>query len=39
MAIVWVLVGAFIGWTIPQPEWAKKVQALIVAKVKEVLGN
>ena len=23
--IFWVVVGMFIGWAIPQPEWAKSV--------------
>jgi len=25
-AIFWLLVGAFIGWNLPQPEWAQQVQ-------------
>ena len=24
--IFWILVGAFIGWNLPQPAWAKSVQ-------------
>ena len=24
-ALFWGLVGAFIGWNIPQPQWAKTV--------------
>ena len=27
--LFWVLVGAFIGWNLPQPVWAKLVQARI----------
>jgi hypothetical protein len=25
-AIFWILVGAFVGWNLPQPEWAKRVE-------------
>jgi hypothetical protein len=25
-AILWTLVGAFIGWNLPQPKWAKTVE-------------
>lgn len=31
----WILVGAFIGWNLPQPFWAKALQAKIVAKWNE----
>lgn len=27
--IFWLLVGAFIGWNIPQPEFAKTIQAKV----------
>jgi len=27
----WVLVGAFVGWHIPEPTWAKVVKAKIMA--------
>ena len=34
--IFWVLVGAFVGWHFPQPEWAKavdtKVRSLFASK-------
>ena len=26
---MWVAVGAFVGWNLPQPFWAKMVQAKI----------
>jgi hypothetical protein len=29
-AIVWILVGAFIGWHLPEPTWAKVVKAKIL---------
>ena len=22
----WLLVGAFVGWNLPQPEWAQRLQ-------------
>jgi hypothetical protein len=28
----WVLIGAFIGWNFPQPDYAKKIQALYLQK-------
>jgi hypothetical protein len=24
--IFWILVGAFVGWNFPQPEWAHRTQ-------------
>lgn len=30
-----LLAGAFIGWNVPRPEWAKKLQAFVVAKYNE----
>lgn len=29
--LLWIAVGAFIGWNFPQPIWAKVVQAKIQA--------
>lgn len=29
--LLWVAVGAFIGWNIPQPWWAKAVQDKIIS--------
>lgn len=31
--LFWVLVGAFVGWNIPQPQWSKDLWA----KVKGML--
>ena len=28
-AIFWILVGAFVGWHFPQPEWAKALEAKV----------
>jgi len=25
-AIIYILIGAFIGWNLPQPSWAKSIQ-------------
>ena len=34
--IFWILIGAFVGWHFPQPEWAKaietKVRSLFASK-------
>lgn len=27
--IFWILVGAFIGWSVPQPQWAANLQEKI----------
>jgi hypothetical protein len=31
--LLWIAVGAFIGWNFPQPAWARAVQAKIQAIV------
>ena len=33
--ILWIAVGAFVGWNFPQPFWAQAVQAKIVALIKD----
>ena len=33
MTLVWILVGAFIGWSLPQPAWAKSLQDAVMAKL------
>lgn len=25
-ALIYILIGAFIGWNLPQPEWARNTQ-------------
>lgn len=32
--LIWVAVGAFIGWNLPQPFWAKAVQEKLSAMLK-----
>jgi len=29
--IIWLAIGAFIGWNFPQPEFARTVQAKVMA--------
>ena len=29
--IFWLAVGAFVGWNFPQPEFAKRIQARVMA--------
>lgn len=36
---LFLLGGAFIGWNVPRPEWAKKLQAVVVAKYKELVAK
>ncbi len=33
---LFMLGGAFIAWNIPRPQWAKDVQAWVVAKYGEI---
>jgi hypothetical protein len=33
--IFWVLVGAFIGWNFPQPDYAKSIQAKVLGLFKK----
>lgn len=35
MTLVWIAVGAFIGWNLPQPFWAKMVQDWATKKWNE----
>jgi|TARA_R110000744_G_scaffold210069_5_gene329128 hypothetical protein len=37
--IIWLLVGAFIGWNIPQPGWAIIGQAWIMNKLSGFSSN
>ena len=34
-ALFWVLIGAFIGWHVPQPTWAKILQEKILGLFKK----
>lgn len=34
--VIAVLVGAFIGWNLPQPAWAAKVQAWVVEQYNKL---
>ena len=27
--LIWILVGAFVGWHFPQPSWAKAIETKI----------
>ena len=33
--IIYILIGAFVGWNLPQPSWAKNIQDRIVGLVKK----
>lgn len=32
--IFWIAVGAFIGWNLPQPQFAKNIQSKMINMVK-----
>lgn len=34
-AIIYILIGAFIGWNLQQPSWAKNIQAKIISYIKK----
>jgi hypothetical protein len=34
-AIIYVLIGAFVGWNLPQPVWAKNVQERVVSVIRK----
>ena len=31
--LIWILVGAFIGWNLPQPVWAITIQSWLMNKL------
>ena len=33
-AVIYIFVGAFIGWNLPQPTWAKNMQTKIISYIK-----
>lgn len=35
MTLVWIAVGAFVGWNLPQPFWAIMFQNFVKAKWAE----
>lgn len=32
--LLWLAVGAFVGWNFPQPDFAKSIQAKLTALIK-----
>lgn len=39
MSLLWLLIGAFIGWSFPQPMWAKVLQAKVVEMFKSFFSK
>jgi hypothetical protein len=35
--IFWILVGAFVGWNLPQPSWAKAFQEKYLQKYMNMI--
>lgn len=33
--IIYITIGAFIGWNLPQPEWAKTLQAKVLSYIRK----
>lgn len=38
-SIVFFVAGCFVGWHVPQPSWAKKVQDWIYNKVLDIVDK
>lgn len=32
-SLVWILIGAFVGWNLPQPAWARWMQQYIAERI------
>ncbi|WP_295539660.1 hypothetical protein [uncultured Thiohalocapsa sp.] len=37
--LFWVAVGIVVGWNLPQPAWAKQMQARVMGVVRELTGQ
>lgn len=37
--IFWVLIGAFFGWNIPQPTWARYIQEKVITSLKSRIND
>lgn len=37
--VFWIVLGIFIGWNLPQPNWAKSVQEKIAGIWNGIRGN
>jgi len=35
--LFWILVGAFIGWNLPQPSWAQSLQEKYLQKYMDMI--
>lgn len=33
-SLFWFLAGAFVGWNLPQPQWARDFQARLIELIK-----
>lgn len=34
-AIIWLVIGAFVGWHFPEPQWAKAAKAKVLGIFKK----
>ena len=39
MTLIWIVLALFVGWNLPQPDWAKALQAKVVSAVKGVINK
>jgi hypothetical protein len=37
--LIILIIGIFIGWNLPQPPWARDVQARVVSSIKALLDK
>lgn len=35
--LLWLIIGAFIGWNLPQPEYAKRLQEYVVNIMRKIM--
>lgn len=34
--LFWVAVGAFVGWNVPQPRYARAIQGWVVGRIRRI---
>jgi hypothetical protein len=39
MSLLWLVLGAFIGWSFPQPLWARVIQAKAIEMFKGLFSK
>lgn len=37
--IFWLLIGAFVGWNVPQPQWAINLKAKVLSGIASIFKS